>query len=92
MYQLKILRQDENESNEEFLTKIRHNLLGEIFIIDHDDHASIPSLPAPKQPQFVSIFPHTQIACWPLPRRRDLNRFRQDLGVTHILTLLNNRH
>jgi protein-tyrosine phosphatase len=88
-YQLKILGQNENESYEELLTKIRHHLLGEIFSIDHDDHASIPSLPAPKQPQFVSIFPHTQIACWPLPRRRDLNRLQQDLGVTHILTLLN---
>jgi len=88
-YQLKILIQNENQSNEEFITNIRHHLLGEIFSIDHDDHASIPSLTAPKQPQFISIFPHSQIACWPLPRRRDLNRFRQDLGVTHILTLLN---
>jgi protein-tyrosine phosphatase len=90
-YQLKILHQDEHETQEELLIKIRENLLGEVFIIDHDDHASIPSLPAPKQPQFVSIFPHTQIACWPLPRRRDLNRFQQDLGVTHILTLLNHK-
>jgi protein-tyrosine phosphatase len=86
-YQLKIIIQNENESNEELLTKIRNNLLGEIFIIDRDDHASIPSLPAPKEPQFVSIFPHSQIACWPLPRRRDLNRFQQDSSVTHILTL-----
>lgn len=90
-YQLKILHQDKHETHEELLIKIRENLLGEIFVIDHDDHASIPSLPAPKQPQFVSIFPHTQIACWPLPRRRDLNRFQQDLGVTHILTLMNSK-
>jgi protein-tyrosine phosphatase len=90
-YQLKILHQNEHETHEDLLIKIRENLLGEIFVVDHDDHASIPSLPAPKQPQFVSIFPHTQIACWPLPRRRDLNRFQQDLGVTHILTLLNQK-
>ena len=90
-YQLQILIQNQTESNEEFLHKIRHHILGEIFVTDHDDHASIPSLPAPKQPQFVSISPYTQIACWPLPRRRDLDRFRQDLGVTHILTLLNSK-
>jgi protein-tyrosine phosphatase len=90
-YQLQILIQNESESNEELLTKIRHNLLGEIFVIDHDDHASIPSLPAPKQPQFVSISSYSQIACWQLLRRRDLDRLHQDLGVTHILTLLNNK-
>jgi protein-tyrosine phosphatase len=90
-YQLKILIQNENESYEELRTNIRDKLLSELFFIDHDDHASIPSLPAPKEPQFVSIFPHSQIACWPLPRRRDLNRFQQDLGVTHILTLMNSK-
>lgn len=90
-YQLKILQQTIDESYEDLLVRIRHELLGEIFVIDHDDHASIPSLPAPKEPQFVSIFAHTQIACWPLPRRRDLTRFRTDLGVTHILTLLNDK-
>ena len=88
-YQLQILVQNENETHEELVTRIRHRLLTEIFVTDHDDYASIPSLPAPKQPQFVSILPYVQIACWHLPRRRDLNRFRQDLGVTHILTLLN---
>lgn len=87
-YQLKIL---EENSNEDFLHRIRNELLGEMFSIDHDDHASIPSLPAPKQPQFVSIRPYAQIACWPLPRRRDLTRFHEDLGVTHILTLLNDK-
>lgn len=88
-YELKILNQNPDESNEEFLIKIRDNLLGEKYFTDHDDHESIPSLPAPKQPQLVSIFPHTKIACWPLPRRVDLKRFREDLGLTHILTLLN---
>ncbi|CAF3161599.1 unnamed protein product, partial [Rotaria sp. Silwood2] len=88
-YYLRILIQNVNESKEELVTKILYNLLGEIFITNHDDHASIPSLPAPKQPQFVSISSYSQIACWPLPRRRDLKRFQQDLGVTHILTLLN---
>jgi len=88
-YQLKIVQQDESASNDEFLTKIRQEILGDIFSIDHDDHASIPSLPAPKQPQFVSIFPHTQIACSALPGRRDLKIYQQDLGITHILTLLN---
>lgn len=90
-YQLKILQENIDESFDNLLIRIRQELLGEIFVIDHDDHASIPSLPAPKQPQFVSICAHTQIACWPLPRRRDLNRFRTDLGVTHILTLLNHK-
>ncbi|CAF4589016.1 unnamed protein product [Rotaria sp. Silwood1] len=89
-YHLRILIQNNNESQEELITKILNNLLSEVFFIDHDDHASIPSLPAPKQPQFVSISSYSQIACWPLPRRRDLKRFRQDLGVTHIFTLLNN--
>lgn len=90
-YQLKILVQDANESHEDFLHKIRCQLLGEIFFIDRDDHESIPSLPAPKEPQFVSISAHTQIACWPLPGRRDLSRFRKDLGVTHILSLINDK-
>jgi protein-tyrosine phosphatase len=90
-YQLQILIQNEHESNEDLITKIRHKLLGDVFISDHDDHESIPSLPAPKQPQLVSILPYTQIACWHLPPRRDLNRFRQDLGITHILTLLNHK-
>ncbi|CAF0849306.1 unnamed protein product [Rotaria sordida] len=88
-YNLQILIQNNNETNEELITKIRYNLLGEIFITDHDDHQSIPSLPTPNQPQFVSISSYSQIACWHLPGRRDLKRFRQDLGVTHILTLLN---
>lgn len=87
-YQLQILQEN---LDEDFLSRIRHALLGEVFSVDHDDYESIPSLPAPKQPQFVSIRPHTQIACWPLPRRRDLNRFREDLGVTHILSLLNDK-
>ncbi|CAF3366566.1 unnamed protein product, partial [Rotaria sp. Silwood2] len=82
-YYLRILIQNVNESKEELVTKILYNLLGEVFITNHDDHASIPSLPAPKQPQFVSISSYSQIACWPLPRRRDLKRFQQDLGVTH---------
>ncbi|UJR15650.1 hypothetical protein I4U23_002586 [Adineta vaga] len=63
IYQLKILLQDTNETNEEFLKKIRQQLLGEIFVIDRNDHESIPSLPSPKEPQFVAILPYTQIAC-----------------------------
>jgi hypothetical protein len=89
-YQLQIVIQNQNDTQEKLLTQIRYKLLGEVFTTDHDDHASIPTVPTPKQPQFVSISSHTQIACWPLPRRRDLIRFRKDLGVTHMLTLLNN--
>ena len=88
-YELKILTQNENESNEELITRIRHSLLGDLLVANIDDYASIPSLPTPKQPQFVSISPYSQIACWPLPSRRVLNRFRETFGVTHILTLLN---
>ncbi|CAF3316699.1 unnamed protein product [Rotaria socialis] len=88
-YNVRIIIQNENESNEELITKIRDNLLGEIFFIDRDDHESIPSIVAPRQPQFVSISAYSQIACWSLPRRRDLKRFQKDLGVTHILTLQN---
>ncbi|CAF1047532.1 unnamed protein product [Adineta steineri] len=90
-YQMQIIIQKNQETNEELLSRICDQLVGEIFFIDHDDHESIPSLPAPKQPQFVSIFPYSQIACWPLPARRDLNKFRKDLGVTHILSLLNSK-
>jgi protein-tyrosine phosphatase len=88
-YSLQILIENVDQSNDEFLTIIRSRLLGEQFIDDHDDHASVPSWPSPRQPQFVSIFPSIEIACWPMIRRRDLKRFRQDLGVTHVLTLLN---
>lgn len=88
-YHLRILIQNENETNEELVHRILHCLLGERFRTDHDDHESIPSLPTVKQPQFVSIRPYSHIACWHLPGRRDWKRFQQDLGVTHVLTLLN---
>ena len=78
-------------SHDELLRRIRCSLIGEMYFIHHDDHASVPSLPGAKQPHFVAISPSSQIACWPLPRRRDLKRFRQELGVTHVLTLLNSR-
>lgn len=88
-YSLQVLREDECQSKEELFTKIRTQLLGEQFIDNHHDHASVPTLPSPRQPQFVAISPHSRIACSGMPRRRDLTRFQQEFGLTHVLTLLN---
>lgn len=91
-YQLKILIENSTTfTRDDFLTVIRSNLLGHQFFDNHDDHASLAKVPSPSEPQFVAISSFTRIACWPLPRRRDLSRFRRDLGVTHVLTLQNER-
>ena len=90
-YTLQMIPHSDNESQDELLRRIRCSLIGDMYFLHHDDHASVPSLPGAKQPYFVAMSPSSQIACWPLPRRRDLKRFRQELGVTHVLTLLNSR-
>lgn len=88
-YTLNILMKPDAQTNEQFLTSIRSILIGEQFSDGHHDHASVKSFPTSRQPEFVLIRPFVQIACWSLPRRRDLKRFREDFHVTHILTLQN---